>query len=129
MGYWLEDEVVMILSSFGKVQQTLNYLRDRYPGLAKSESQTGGPLYPTQDVIDGLLFDLCDATMRLRGLSVFQPYDECYEPVVLSLNTTAKDLKGEVYALRVDIWKNDSDRPLKDMDGTRHLNPWSLLLW
>jgi hypothetical protein len=129
MGYWIGDEVFVTLESIGKVQQALIYLQNRYPGLSKTESQSGGPLYPTQDVIDGLLFDLRIATMQVRGLVMFEPFDACDERVVLSLTTMVMTLKEKVYSLQVDIWNIDPVRRLKDVDGNSHLNPSSLLLW
>ncbi|KAF5561324.1 hypothetical protein FPHYL_6249 [Fusarium phyllophilum] len=71
MGYWLGDEVFVTLESIGKVQETLDHLQNRYPNLGNPGPQPGGPLYPTQEVVVQLLFDLQVATMQdLEGEGV-----------------------------------------------------------
>ncbi|KAI7764192.1 hypothetical protein LZL87_012514 [Fusarium oxysporum] len=126
MSYWLGHEVFATLESIEKVQQTLDYLQNRYPGLGNSGPQPGGPLYPTQDGIDGLLFDFRIATMQVHGLSAFQPFNTCHERVVLSLTTMVMTLKEKVYELQVDIWNIDPVRRLQDVDENFHLDPSSL---
>ncbi|KAG5744480.1 hypothetical protein H9Q69_011380 [Fusarium xylarioides] len=129
MGYWLGDEVFVTLESIGKVQQTLDHLQNRYPNLGNPGPQPGGPLYPTQEVVVQLLFDLQVATMQVRDLSKFQPFDACDERVVLSLTTMTRTLKEKVYKLQGDIWNTDPVRRLQDVDGNFHLNPSSLGRW
>lgn len=52
MGYWLGDEVFMTLESIGKVQQTLDYLENRYPNLGNPGPQLRALLYLTQEVVE-----------------------------------------------------------------------------
>lgn len=99
MGYWLGDEVFMTLESIGKVQQTLDYLENRYPYLGNPRPQLGAPLYPTQEVVEQLLFDLQDAIMQVRDLSAFQPFDTCNKRVGLPLSILVRSLTEKVYKL------------------------------